>query len=691
MLHFELRGSAGGEAKARGFTSWVPTHCSVRPDDSRLTPFDRFRERMQQARHILRGRRRICGWHQVENLNLKLHDPGLDSLARCRLRSTTLEKAQQACERHSWCGGITRDNGLPCSDGASPAPVAAARPPRPGRETRASTRWERLSAERGAVMRQSADLNSAAPKPSVKKWLRADEPEPVPGWRRCQKPPEPRAVCKTCLANSHSFGHKKCDAHYSWKWDKSISEQASLNRVPGLRTVFGIAAANESDVRTVRTWRQSNWPALIMTGIATIEAATPADRLRLCSHWHNAQNSVGSRRGGGENGSYTSSSYTSWPLLLRCPGVRFREFEDICANRASVFALPCALVDYAQDNPEVSHASIYDGSRYYQLEQSRWPANPCMSERTKHVPEVAVTLSVYPTAVGHFVPELIPKLILLNASLPADTPILVPESEASRRYLKPLFDSRALDPRRIIFRTVSNKDRKATISADAVYALDSSHFSGPTQGDLTYKMARDAYSPNGSVALKLRRHVVLLQRGKGHARSVTNEEQLVHALERQVRRAADARARQLKVVTLKPGGSGTIDKDIAVMRHAALIVSPHGAGLGNLLFASARTAVIEICYDGIDKEGLRRGMQCPPMYGVMGVNLGLPYWVVTGRGTYGSPMDADLPQIEAAAAAALATVYNRTVRTNSFTSVAQCRARRMRRRLSEVASSERIT
>ena len=84
-------------------------------------------------------------------------------------------------------------------------------------------------------------------------------------------------------------------------------------------------------------------------------------------------------------------------------------------------------------------------------------------------------------------------------------------------------------------------------------------------------------------------------------------------------------------------------------------------------------------------------MQCPPMYGVMGVNLGLPYWVVTGRGTYGSPMDADLPQIEAAAAAALATVYNRTVRTNSFTSVAECRARRMRRRLSEVASSERIT
>ena len=63
LLRFELRGSAALASPPARITSWGPTHCSVRPDDSRLTPFDRFRERMQQARRILRGRRRICGWH----------------------------------------------------------------------------------------------------------------------------------------------------------------------------------------------------------------------------------------------------------------------------------------------------------------------------------------------------------------------------------------------------------------------------------------------------------------------------------------------------------------------------------------------------------------------------------------------------------------------------------------------------
>ena len=101
LLRFELRGSAALASPPARITSWVPTHCSVRPDDSRLAPFERLRERMQQARHNLGGKRRICGWQRVENLNLKMHDPGLDSLARCRLRFTTLEKAQQACERHS--------------------------------------------------------------------------------------------------------------------------------------------------------------------------------------------------------------------------------------------------------------------------------------------------------------------------------------------------------------------------------------------------------------------------------------------------------------------------------------------------------------------------------------------------------------------------------------------------------------
>lgn len=46
---------------------------------------------------------------------------------------------------------------------------------------------------------------------------------------------------------------------------------------------------------------------------------------------------------------------------------------------------------------------------------------------------VGVAISVYPEAVGHFVPEQLPKILLLNRTLPAGVPILAIESRTSSR------------------------------------------------------------------------------------------------------------------------------------------------------------------------------------------------------------------------------------------------------------------
>ena len=78
------------------------------------------------------------------------------------------------------------------------------------------------------------------------------------------------------------------------------------------------------------------------------------------------------------------------------------------------------------------------------------------------------------------------------------------------------------------------------------------------------------------------------------------------------------------------------------------MVAPHGAGLANLLFAREGCPVIEICYDET------RGMLCPAMYAALGVNLHLPYWVITAKGGYASGMQVDTRTLEAAAAQALA-------------------------------------
>ena len=76
-----------------------------------------------------------------------------------------------------------------------------------------------------------------------------------------------------------------------------------------------------------------------------------------------------------------------------------------------------------------------------------------------------------------------------------------------------------------------------------------------------------------------------------------------------------------------------------------------GAGLSNILFATEGTPVIEVCYDS--NGGRVKEMNCPAMYAAMAVNLNLPYWVVTGSGTYISGMQADLTQLRAAVDEAL--------------------------------------
>ena len=50
-------------------------------------------------------------------------------------------------------------------------------------------------------------------------------------------------------------------------------------------------------------------------------------------------------------------------------------------------------------------------------------------------------------------------------------------------------------------------------------------------------------------------------------------------------------------------------------------------------------------------------MACPAMYAAMAVHLHLPYWVVTGAGTYTTPMMANITQLRLAATQALRVAY----------------------------------
>ena len=254
-------------------------------------------------------------------------------------------------------------------------------------------------------------------------------------------------------------------------------------------------------------------------------------------------------------------------------------------------------------------------------------------------------MSVYPEAVGHFVPEHLPKALMMHSVLPKGVQILLADSPVAQRYLAPLLASGALPRERIKLMRLDSL-RGATVQAEEVYTLLNSHFSNVIGGDATLRAARAAYARTAGSAdappPAAATHVLLVDRGK-KARHVRNLEATAAALEQAVR--ATNRT-GLRVLRWRP--AARVEDDIAAWQRAALVVAPHGAGLANLLFAPAGCPVIEICYDEV------RGMLCPAMYAALGANLHLPYWVVTARGGYGSGLQVDTETLLAAATQALA-------------------------------------
>ena len=417
---------------------------------------------------------------------------------------------------------------------------------------------------------------------------------------------------------------------YHWDWMASVSKNMATVRVPGMRGVRGIDALKEPGVRIVSRWNQSNWASIVKELAPDfVRAATKADRLRLCELWQGQH------------------SYQSWPVLLGCRAAP--EYEPPCGNVGAVVQIACASIDLT-GSPIIA-GTIFDETRYFRIDHSVHPPEICHGKHVVRMGDVGIAMCTYPTAPGHFVPIQLPNVLLLHRNLPPGVPIIVADAPVTRRYLEPLIASGVAPPGRFLFREL--KSDGTILQAASVFTVINSHFTNVVNGEVGYKVARAAYSPNGPVPPAQRTAIVLIDRGQGKSRSMANLPEVRAALEAAAALYSPRRGRSnatranapLHVINWRP--SRNVTADIEVFRHAALIVGPHGAGLANMLFASEGTPVIEVCYDDV------KGMLCPAMYAAMGATLHMPYWVITGSGSYSSPMTANLSQLETAVGQAL--------------------------------------
>jgi hypothetical protein len=241
-----------------------------------------------------------------------------------------------------------------------------------------------------------------------------------------------------------------------------------------------------------------------------------------------------------------------------------------------------------------------------------------------------VGLAVCPGAPGHFFNEILPRLLHMDATLPAHIPMLWPDGGIPDHVLHAFRDAGILSRARDFVVTHSARLHRAR----RMYVLTSDY--GPEHTPLITLLghARLRAGIHGYVAARVpatHDGIVFLTRGTdGKDRSVSNQGELLAAL---------AEAFPGKTMdAFEPAGDMPFLDVAARVYPARVVIGPHGANLNNIWGARPGTTMVEFGYVG--------GMGMPSDFFCLGRNLGLRYWLSPSlQGDYVSPMRANIPDI----------------------------------------------
>ena len=241
-----------------------------------------------------------------------------------------------------------------------------------------------------------------------------------------------------------------------------------------------------------------------------------------------------------------------------------------------------------------------------------------------------VGVAVYPSAPGHFFNEILPRLLHMDATLPAHIPMLWPDGKIPASILAAFRDAGILSRTREFVPTRPPRLHRAR----RMYVFTSDYDPGHTPLIIRLGHANLRAAIRRCVAARApatHDGIVFLTRGAdGKARSVANQGELLAAL---------AKAFPNKTVdAFEPTGDLPFLDVAARVYPARVVIGPHGANLNNVVGARPGTTMVEFGYAG--------GMGMPSDFFCLGRNLGFRYWLSPSlEGEYGSPMRANIPDV----------------------------------------------
>jgi hypothetical protein len=301
--------------------------------------------------------------------------------------------------------------------------------------------------------------------------------------------------------------------------------------------------------------------------------------------------------------------------------------------------------------------------------------------RVRHIPRLIVGNNVvYPTSYGHFLHEILPRIIWMAQKVPEDVPILMVLTHQIREIMNVLYRNGVPVPlERLIAweddivlygqggtqsSSLARRNRclpfgslrpLTVVAADEVYIYGEwpyNNMSNPNSGGQNsyhprqlLQTAHLALVGRMRIAQEDRRTLVFIKRpGSGWGRGLGNHDEVVRSIE-----ALPPFASSRLFVRIFEG-EGSMREQIAVFAGARAVLGPHGAGFSNLMFSEKGTKVVEIGWQGDGGAGRRldgkQGMWLSDIYFSLSQALDLDYWLVLAyKGDQVTPLFVDVGHV----------------------------------------------
>jgi hypothetical protein len=285
----------------------------------------------------------------------------------------------------------------------------------------------------------------------------------------------------------------------------------------------------------------------------------------------------------------------------------------------------CVTVDHGSVHPDVMGGLA---TKHHIISHDTRMAIPDKNTKVLKVSTLAVPGTYYyPGAPGHFSNEIMPKLLSLHEHVPLNVPLLWPDTVLAKMILKELKSAGEFKDRHILLQTPEQGPLHVELAYVYLYADDHAYrynYAGSSVREL-----RSVHSLFRRVAMKYPakndHNIVFWMRNSGAQRSISNMDAVINELG------------DFNVKYILRDESLAYFEQASILQSTDVFISPHGAGMNNVLFLQPGATAIEIVYSDPT-------YRCPEEYFCLCSAIGVEYYSTASEGTSSSQLRVLFPE-----------------------------------------------